>query len=164
MVLQLLTYSPEEYGETDSTLDVALRRAAGRGVRVKLAISDWVVNGRGLAWLKRLSQVANVEVKIVSYPEWSGGYIPFARVDHCKYAVVDTASMWIGTSNWGPGYFTGSRNLGLTLGNRPIASQARRVFESVWASDYAAPIRIDFKYPEKIRGMIPPPGKKVYGN
>ncbi len=164
MVLQLLTYSPEEYGETDSTLDVALRRAAGRGVRVKLAISDWIVNGRGLAWLRRLSQVPNVEVKIVSYPEWSGGYIPFARVDHCKYAVVDTATMWIGTSNWSPGYFTGSRNLGLTLGNRPIASQARRVFESVWASAYAEPVRIGFTYPEKIRGMTPPPGKKVYGN
>lgn len=162
--LQLLTYAPEEYGETDSTLDVALRRAAGRGVRVKLAISDWVVNGRGLAWLQRLSTVPNVEVKLVTYPEWSGGYIPFARVDHCKYAVADTASMWIGTSNWGPGYFYGSRNLALTLENRALAMSARRVFESVWSSAYASPVRIDFKYPEKIRGVTPPAGKKVYGN
>ena len=164
LVVQLLTYSPEEYGVTDSTLDDALRRAAKRGVHVKLAISDWIVNGRGLAWLQRLSRVPNVEVKLVTYPEWSGGYIAFARVDHCKYAVADTAVTWIGTANWGPGYFHGSRNLALTLENRPLATDARRVFESVWASAYAAPVRVDFKYAEKIRGTTPPPGKKAYGN
>ncbi len=164
IVVQLLTYAPEEYDEKDETLDVALRAAAARGVRVKLLISDWVVNGKGIGYLQRLSRVPNIEVKLSTVPEWSGGYIPFARVQHCKFAIADTARTWIGTSNWGPGYFTSSRNLALTFDSRKLAEQARRVFESGWSSTYAAAVNPDSTYPEKIRGMTPPQGKRVYGN
>jgi phosphatidylserine/phosphatidylglycerophosphate/cardiolipin synthase-like enzyme len=164
IVVQLLTYAPEEYDERDESLDHALRAAAARGVRVKLLISDWVVNGKGIAYLQRLSRVPNVEVKLSTLPEWSGGYIPFARVQHCKFVVVDTARTWIGTSNWGPGYFTSSRNLALSLEHRGLAGQARAVFESGWSSRYAVAVNPDSTYPEKIRGTTPPPGKRLYGN
>lgn len=164
IVLQLLTYAPEEYNEKDETLDRALRRAAARGARVKLLIADWVVNGHGIRWLQELAQVPNVEVRLSTLPDWSGGYIPFARVDHCKYAVADTQTTWVGTANWGPGYFYGSRNLALTMRNRPLALDARRVFESGWSDSTAKAVRVDYTYPEKLRGMTPPPGKTVYGN
>jgi phosphatidylserine/phosphatidylglycerophosphate/cardiolipin synthase-like enzyme len=164
IVVQLLTYAPEEYDEKDEVLDAALRAAAARGVRVRLLISDWVVNGRGIGYLQRLSRVPNVEVKLSTLPQWSGGYIPFARVQHCKFVVVDTTRTWIGTSNWGPGYFTSSRNFALTFDSRKLAAQARRVFDSGWGSSYAAAVNPDSTYPEKIRGTTPPPGQRVYGN
>jgi len=162
--LQLLTYGVTDRGETDSTLDQALRRAAARGVRVRMVISDWVVNASGIQDLKSLAQAPGVEIKLSTLPEWSGGYIPFARVEHCKYAVADSAAMWLGTSNWEPGYFSRLRNLGLTLQNRALALDARRVFEASWIAPSAAPIQPGFRYPEKIRGLTPPAGSKtVYG-
>jgi len=164
IVLQLLTYATQEHGQADTTLDLALRRAAARGVKVKLLISDWEVNDRGIARLQQLSQLPNVEAKLSTLPPWSGGYIPFARVEHCKYLVADTAAAWIGTSNWGPGYFLGCRGLALTLENRRLAQGARRVFEAAWLASSAAPVKAGITYAPKIRGEEPPPGaQRVYG-
>ena len=38
---QVLTYGSGRGAERDSTLDLALRRAAARGVKVRLLVSDW---------------------------------------------------------------------------------------------------------------------------
>jgi len=96
-------------------------------------------------------------------PEWSGGYIPFARVEHCKYAVVDTLSTWVGTSNWEPGYFHGSRNVAVTIRNRAIALDARKVFETSWRAPGTRAVKAGEKYEPKAHGMTPPAGKSVYG-
>ncbi|MEO5618329.1 MAG: phospholipase D-like domain-containing protein, partial [Candidatus Eisenbacteria bacterium] len=163
VVLQLLQYSPDSRSERDPAIDDALRRAAGRGVRVKMLISDWVTGGRGLDALQDLAKDSGVEVKLSTLPEWSGGYIPFARVEHNKYMVVDTLLTWVGTSNWEPGYFTASRNLALTTRHRGLAKQARTVFEISWTAPSAAPLDKSRKYEPRIRGEEPPPGKKKYG-
>ena len=57
----------------------------------------------------------NIEVKLVTIPEWSGGFIPFARVIHAKYLVVDAEHSWLGTSNWSKDYFFKSRNVGIVV-------------------------------------------------
>jgi phosphatidylserine/phosphatidylglycerophosphate/cardiolipin synthase-like enzyme len=163
VVLQLLTYSPTARSETDSTLDAALRRAAARGVKVKLLVSDWVTNGPGIESLQRLARVPNIEARLSTVAEWSGGYIPYARVEHCKYAVVDSLWAWVGTSNWEPGYFHGSRNVAVTLRNRALALQARQVFETSWDAPGAAPVRPDARYEAKVHGSTPPEGRKKYG-
>ncbi len=161
IVLQALSYGIGGRGERDSTLDQALRRAAGRGVRVRLIISDWETGG--ITDLQRLSTVPNLEVKLSTVPEWSGGYIPFARVEHCKYVVVDDARLWVGTSNWEPSYFHASRNLAVTIQNRRLAAQALKVFETSWASPGASTVRADGQYPRKDHGMESPDGRPVYG-
>jgi phosphatidylserine/phosphatidylglycerophosphate/cardiolipin synthase-like enzyme len=161
--LQLLQYSPESRGERDATLDDALRRAAARGVRVRLLISDWVVGGRGFTALRSLAGVPGIEVRISSLPEWSGGYIPFARVDHSKYLVVDSERLWIGTSNWEPGYFTGSRNLGLVLAHPGLAASARRVFESGWGAPGALTLEAAEARGPRPHGEETPPGRRRYG-
>jgi phosphatidylserine/phosphatidylglycerophosphate/cardiolipin synthase-like enzyme len=164
IVVQTLTYGVEEGREKDATLDDALRRAAGRGVRVQLLISDWEKDrAQRIQALKDLSAVPNIEIKLGTVPEWSGGYVPFARVEHCKYAVVDTAETWVGTSNWEPGYFSGSRNLAVTMKNRPIAAQARRIFATSWSAPGAEAFRADATYAPKKHGMDPPEGKTAYG-
>ena len=163
VVVQSLTYSTQDRGTRDDAIDAALRRAAERGVAVKLLISDWETNGDAMGYLQSLARVPNVEAKLGTVPEWSGGYVPFARVEHCKYAVVDSMEVWVGTSNWEPGYFHGSRNVAVTLRNRPLALEARRVFETSWLAPGSAAVRPDEHYPPKEHGETAPPGKQKYG-
>jgi len=163
VVVQLLTYSPEDRGKRDPAIDEALRRAAARGVRVKLLVSDWEVNSPAIRSLQALATVPNVEAKLSTVSAWSGGYIPFARVEHCKYAVVDSQWTWVGTSNWEPGYFEGSRNIAVTLLNRPLALEARRSFETSWNASGSTPVEPGKRYEPKVRGETPPPGMKKYG-
>ena len=163
VVAQFLTYGLGRAIGRDSTLDQALRRAAGRGVRVRLIVSDWEADNARIGDLQRLSLVPGVEVKLSTVPDWSGGYIPFARVEHCKYMVVDTLWTWVGTSNWEPDYFNSSRNVALTMRNRAIARQARTIFENGWRSPVSHPLSGEGKIEPRIHRETPPPGKTSYG-
>ena len=163
IVVQSLTYGLGRPGRRDSTLDQALRRAAGRGVKVRLILSDWEADNPRIGDLQRLARVPGVEVKLSTVPEWSGGYIPYARVEHCKYMVVDTLWTWVGTSNWEPDYFDSSRNAALTMRDRPLALEAHAIFEIGWASGEVQPLSPDRTYQRKVHGETPPPGQAVYG-
>jgi len=163
VAVQLLTYSVADRGERDDALDAALRRAAARGVKVRLIVSDWEADNPRIADLQRLAEIPNVEARLSTVPEWSGGYIPFARVEHCKYAVVDSLSTWVGTSNWEPGYFHGSRNVAVTIRNRAIALDACKVFETSWRAPGTRVVKAGEKYEPKTHGMTPPAGKSAYG-
>lgn len=163
IVVQSLTYGRSGFGVRDSTLHNALVAAAGRGVHVKLLISDWELGGHGEADLRELAAVPNVEVKISRLPDWSGGYIPFGRVEHCKFAVADTSWLWLGTSNWEPSYFVTTRNLGLTIHHTGIALSARKSFEADWNSPTALPFGATTQLTSRPHGAQAPQGVKVYG-
>jgi phosphatidylserine/phosphatidylglycerophosphate/cardiolipin synthase-like enzyme len=163
IVAQMLTYGSGRGSDRDSTIDLALRRAAARGVKVKLLVSDWEADNPRIRDLQRLSEVPNVEIKLSSVPEWSGGYIPFARVEHCKYLVADSIWTWVGTSNWEPDYFRSSRNAAISVRNRPIALQARGIFATGWKSPTAKAVRQDMTFTPRIHGEKPPAGARVYG-
>jgi len=81
---------------------------------VRLVVSDWTLGGNNEEALRDLVR-HGVQVKISRVPEWSRGYVSFARVEHCKYMAADGEWLWVGTSNWEPGYFLDTRNLGLTI-------------------------------------------------
>jgi phosphatidylserine/phosphatidylglycerophosphate/cardiolipin synthase-like enzyme len=163
IVLQLLSYSPGDRRLRDESLEQALRRAAARGAKVRLILSDWETGSSGLKALQALTRVPGIEVRLSTVPEWSGGYIPFGRVEHCKYVVVDTLWTWVGTSNWSPDYFHASRNLAVTLMNRPLARDARAIFETSWRAPGTTPLAPDSTYAPKVHGEEPPPGVKKYG-
>lgn len=150
-------------GADDSTLHRALLGAAARGVKVRLLAADWSLGGANEAPLRDLAAHANVEVRISRVPEWSGGYIPFARVEHCKYMTVDGEWLWVGTSNWEPSYFLTTRNVGFTVRNANLAAEGRRIFEADWNAPTAAVWRADTKLPPRVHGMEAPAGMKVYG-
>ena len=139
--VQLLTYKPVSDHLYYDVLDGALRRAAARGVRVRLLCADWCKRPSTIPYLKSLAVVPQVEVKMVTIPEASRGYIPYARVIHAKYLVVDGRVAWIGTSNWERDYFHASRNVGLIVENDKIAAILVRFFASGWDSPYAS--RVD---------------------
>ncbi len=101
--LQVLHYrTTERDGTPFHTLDEALRRAAHRGVHVRVLVSEWSSKPGSdhRAALESLAKVPNIEVRVIVIPHFSGGEIPFARVAHAKYLVVDAKQAWVGTSNW----------------------------------------------------------------
>lgn len=128
------------------TLEAALRRAAARGVKVELLCADWSKRAGTIEGLQSLEPLENVEVRLTTIPQWSGGYIPFARVSHAKYVVVDAQRAWIGTSNWERDYFTNSRNLGVIVEGKQVGSQLDSFFASTWNSAYAARVDPAAKY------------------
>ena len=160
--VQVLQYGVRQRGGADSTLHRALLAAAARGVKVRLIVSDWAIGGGNEPALRDLA-ARGVQVRVSRVPEWSGGYVPFARVEHCKFMVVDGEWLWIGTSNWEPSYFLDTRNLGLTIHDPVLAKQAGTTFEASWASPSAAPYGPETKLPAREHGMKAPAGMKVYG-
>jgi phosphatidylserine/phosphatidylglycerophosphate/cardiolipin synthase-like enzyme len=145
--IQLLTYrkSSREGGDYEA-LDEALRRAAGRGVAVKLLVSDWCKRKPAIDDLKSLSLVPGIEVRLMSIPQWSGGFIPFARVCHAKYLLVDEHRFWVGTSNWEKDYFYKSRNVGVLGTSRVVGKDLGRFFDTAWGSAYAERLKANVEY------------------
>jgi phosphatidylserine/phosphatidylglycerophosphate/cardiolipin synthase-like enzyme len=135
--VQLLTYKmiDREYW---TELELALRRATARDVSVQLLVADWCKRAGTIEGLQSLEIVPNFEIKLVTIPPWSGGYIPYARVVHAKYMVVDGAHAWIGTSNWEKDYFYESRNVGLIVDGASFARKLDQFFKDCWTAPYAA--------------------------
>lgn len=153
--LQMLSYHPvDRDGEDWLRLDTELRRAAARGVRVRLIVSNWAKRPSQLPWLKSLACVPGLEVRFTNIPAWSGGFVPYARVEHPKYLVADGARGWVGTSNWGPDYFSASRNVGVIVEGEGIAAQLAAFFARGWDGPYAEtldPGRDDYEAPARDR-------------
>lgn len=139
--LQVLSYKPvDRDGEWWPELDDALRAAAARGVRMRLTVADWSDQAGSIEPLASLAALERCEVRFVRIPAHASGEIPFARVVHAKFLVVDDDRAWVGTSNWQRGYFTKSRNLGLFLEGAAPARELRARFDRTWSSDYAEPV------------------------
>ncbi|UOD27370.1 phospholipase [Massilia violaceinigra] len=155
--IQLLDYAPLGYGPDNTrpyygVIDNAVRAAAARGVKIKLMVSNWNTDQPGIAYLKSLALLPNVEVRIVTLPVASSGPIPFARVIHSKTMTIDGKLAWVGTSNWAGGYFDKSRNLEVVLRNEKMAQRLGALHEQTWSSSYAAPIEIGKDYPKPNKG------------
>lgn len=155
--IQLLDYVPLAYGTGPhrvyyGVIDNALRAAAARGVKIKLAVSHWNAEQPGIAYLKSLALLPNVEVKMVTLPQAAEGPIPFARVIHSKTMTIDGKLAWVGTSNWAGGYMDNSRNLEVVLRSAPMAARLAALQEQVWSSAYAQPLEIMKNYPKPNKG------------
>ena len=118
-------------------LESALRRAAARGVAVRVILANWAKRRYMLPWVRSLAAVPGVEVRFANVPAWSGGFIDYARVEHAKYLVADRAAGWIGTANWARDYFHESRNLSLFVRGEAVADDLVAFFERGWRSPHA---------------------------
>ncbi len=151
--LQVMTYSPVSRDKTYyAALDNALRGAAVRGVNVNIIVADWSKDHPTIDYLKSLSLVPRIRVKLSEIPDWSGGYIPFARVEHCKYLVIDTSACWIGTSNWEKSYFYTTRNLGVVVLDEKFSRRLRDIFYKDWDGPYTSLIQADREYAPRRHG------------
>ncbi len=137
--VQLLTYQATE-------IEPALVRAAARGVTVELLVADWCKRKGCIEGLQKLSATPNLTIKLITIPPWSGGFIPYARVAHAKYLVVDGERAWVGTSNWERDYFYASRNVGVIVGGGRLPARLDGVFGDDWSSPYAARVEAGAHY------------------
>jgi len=138
IVVQLMSYSTIAYsGDYWPDLDVALRAAAARGVKVDLMVSSWARRPGQIEGLQSLEPLPNVTVKLVTIPDWSGGFVDHGRVIHSKFMVVDGRSTWVGSSNWSWDYFFTSRNIGLFVEGAAFAERLEAFFRDLWGSPYA---------------------------
>lgn len=136
--VQLLTYkTTSRDGSYFDDLEAALRRAAVRGVKVQLLLADWSKRKGTIEGLQSLQTLPGIDVRMSTLPPWSGGFVPFARVAHAKYLIVDARRAWLGTSNWEGDYFFQSRNAGLILDSAEVGARLDRFFEDTWSSPYA---------------------------
>lgn len=137
--IQLYEYATKNYANDDHwyLLDDDLRRAASRGVHVQLLVDKTSLKD-GKSDLEKLAKLPNVEVKVVTIPSWSGGEIPFARLAHSKYMIVDDEHLWLGSENWRGDYFLNSRNVGVVLYDNPASEKVNAIFERLWNSAYAS--------------------------
>ncbi|MYM21772.1 DUF1669 domain-containing protein [Duganella sp. FT135W] len=155
--IQLLDYAPLSYGPKGTrpyyaVIDNAVRAAAARGVKIKLMVSNWNLESAPLPYLKSLAVLPNVEVRVVTLPVASSGFIPFARVIHSKTMVIDNRVAWVGTSNWSGGYMDLSRNLEVVLRNEKMAQRLAALQEQTWSSSYAQVLDINKQYPKPSKG------------
>jgi phosphatidylserine/phosphatidylglycerophosphate/cardiolipin synthase-like enzyme len=136
--MQALTYKAGgRRGEYFSAIEDALRRAAARGVDVQLLVADWCMRKGTIEGLQSLEPLPHVDVKLVTIPPWSGGFVPYARVIHAKYLVVDGENAWVGTSNFEQDYFTASRNVGLIIEGGALPKRLDAFFLDGWNAPYA---------------------------
>ncbi|MBC7397999.1 MAG: phospholipase [Bdellovibrionales bacterium] len=126
-------HSPERFKE----LDVAIRNSAARGVQVQLLVDQNALKA-GSEDLKALSQLKNIQIKIIRIPQWSGGPLAYARLAHSKYCLIDGAKAWIGSENWSAGYFNNSRNVGLMFEDAEPVKQLGQIYNQLWLSQYAS--------------------------
>ncbi len=136
--IQLLSYrTVGRDGTYFDQLESALRRAAARGAQVQLLLADWSKRPGTIEGLQSLQAIPNLEVKLVTIPPWSGGFIPYARVIHAKYMVIDGERAWLGTSNWEHDYFYASRNVGVLIEGASLAGRLDSFFKAGWSGPYA---------------------------
>ncbi len=151
--LQFLTFSTRarDNGSYPVIRD-ALVRAAARGVKVKMIVADWGKDHPMVDSLKELSKIPNIELRYSVIPEWSGGYVPYGRVEHCKYIVADGSSFWLGTSNCEKSYFYSVRNVGIVVDNIRLAGRLQNIFLKSWTGKYVEPITMDRVYTPREHG------------
>jgi phosphatidylserine/phosphatidylglycerophosphate/cardiolipin synthase-like enzyme len=148
ITVQLLSYSVEGGRGAGRfvLIDEALRRAADRGVSVRLLVSDWNLRRPQVDGLRELARVANIEVRFAVIPPAARGFIPYARVIHSKVLRVDDDVSWVGTSNWGHDYFFRSRNVEVVVKRPAVARVLDQLFLSLWDGRYVHKLDPDKEY------------------
>lgn len=153
LTLQFLSYSTHErQGGSYTPIEDAVKDAARRGVNVRMIVSDWAKGSSAVEGLKVLAAFPNIEVAFTAIPDWSGGYISFARVEHCKVIIADSEKFWLGTSNHSKSYFYSSRNLGVIAEGKKLAGRLSRIFDKSWDSPHKQLITQDGIYEPREHG------------
>ncbi len=135
-VFQYGLTSPYSESNLDE-LDFALRRAAQRGVRVNVLVSDWSLEEPQRSHLESLDAMPKITVRAIGFPTHSSGYLSYARTSHPKMLLVDGQYAWVGSANWQPGYFSQSRNLGLVTNHSTATKDLKKFFLTAWTSAHA---------------------------
>ncbi|RLM39113.1 phosphatidylserine/phosphatidylglycerophosphate/cardiolipin synthase family protein [Haloarcula sp. Atlit-120R] len=120
-------------GDWDSPLLRALRRAASRGVEVRLLLSDaWYVREENARTAKRFREWAkrNDAALAAKVADPDGRYEKI----HAKGAVVDDERVVVGSLNWNEQAATENREVVVVLHGSDAAAYFGAVFDTDWAA------------------------------
>lgn len=123
-----------------SDLDTAIRDAAARGVDVRIIVGDWSLGEPMQSYLKSLASLPNITVKFSRVPPSPSGFIPYARVEHAKYAVADDDKSFVGTGNWEWSYFHTTVDVSVRVNGKSVASTLTSIFDRDWSGGYVTTI------------------------
>lgn len=129
----LIYYGPRGYWKE---IDNALRDAAARGVKVRIIVANWALREPMQQYLKSLTVLPNITVKFSALPPAPKGFIPYARVEHCKYAVADHDRAYIGTGNWSWSYFNNTVDASVFFSGKEAVSPLVKIFDRDWNGPY----------------------------
>ena len=144
--IQVMTLSAIRHYGPDGwwpDLDTAIRDAAARGVDVHIIVADWALREPMQSYLKSLAALPHITIRFTHVPESAEGFIPFARVEHAKYAVFDDHSIYIGTGNWEWSYFNNTVDASLYVQGTQPAKTLARIFDSDWNGPYAVNLTLE---------------------
>ena len=139
----LIHYGPRGYWKE---VDNAVRDAAARGVKVKIIVANWSLRWPVQAYLKSLAVLPNITVKFSALPIAPEGFIPYARVEHCKYAVADDDRAYIGTGNWGWSYFNNTVDASVFFSGKGPVSTLINIFDRDWNGPYVTVLEPGVQY------------------
>ncbi len=137
--VQLLSYSTFIWKSEKkfNVLNDALKRAAARGVIVRIIVSNWNLRKPGIESIRELAKTDGITIKFINIPVSKKGFIPYSRVVHSKIMRIDSDLSMISTSNWSRDYFMSSRNVEVFTSDKIIAENLDRIFNNIWESSYA---------------------------
>ena len=141
--IQVMTLSAiRHYGPKGwwAAIDTALRDAAARGVQVRIIVADWALHQPMQAYLQSLAALPGITVKFSRLPPAARGFIPYARVEHAKYAVADDRSAFIGTGNWEWSYFNNTVDASVFVHGAAPAATLASIFDRDWNGPYVTTI------------------------
>ena len=147
--IQVMTLSAiRQYGPKGwwPEVDTALRNAAARGVQVHIIVADWALREPMQSYLKSVAALPNMAVKFTQLPPSPQGFIPYARVEHAKYAVADDRSVYIGTGNWEWSYFNNTVDASVFIQGEAPAKTLTEIFDHDWNGPYAKEFDIEKHY------------------
>jgi phospholipase D3/4 len=148
--VQVMTLSAiRQYGPKGwwPEVDAALRDAAARGVQVRIIVADWALREPMQSYLKSLAVLPNITVKVSQLPPAPQGFIPFARVEHAKYAVADGRAVYIGTGNWEWSYFNNTVDASVFVQGAGPAKTLTQIFDRDWNGPYVTTMEVGKNYP-----------------
>lgn len=137
--IQVMTLSAiRHYGPKGwwPAIDTALRDAAARGVQVRIIVADWALREPMQSYLKSLAALPGITVKFSRLPPSPQGFIPYARVEHAKYAVADDRTVCIGTGNWEWSYFNSTVDASVFVHGAGPARTLASIFDRDWNGPY----------------------------
>lgn len=102
-----------------------LEKAAARGVKIRLLISDAMVN-EDPTTLARIKKIHDAQVRSLDLSKVSGG------VHHAKYWVIDQKRVFLGSANLDWRSLRHIHELGVFFEDRELAKQLSRVFDLDW--------------------------------
>jgi putative cardiolipin synthase len=151
--VQYYLLAPDNSGKV---LLSCLKRAAGRGVRVRLLIDDYYTAGED-PLLSAFAATPNVEVRLFNpFPAWRSSSLgrfvatatDFGRVDHRmhnKLFLADNAMAVAGGRNMADEYFMRAPTNNFVdmdiLAVGPIVTQLSSIFDVYWNSEHVYPLQ-----------------------